>query len=159
MIEDASEGLKKRIKNTMRKALLNFVWIISLILLIPVSGCKKKQSTVPEEKPPVETNEILVDSLATPETVALFRNLKTFAQSRVLFGHQDDLAYGVGWQVEDGRSDVKSVCGDYPAVYGWDIGDIGQTANLDGVNFENMKGWIREAYSRGGVNTISMHLE
>jgi len=71
-----------------------------------------------------------VDTLATPETVALFRNLKSFAESRVLFGHQDDLAYGVGWQVEDGRSDVKSVCGDYPAVYGWDIGDIGQEANV-----------------------------
>jgi len=107
----------------------------------------------------VETNTILVDSLATPETVALFQNLKSLAQTKVLFGHQDDLAYGVGWSVEDGRSDVKSVCGDYPAVYGWDIGDISSTSNLDGVNFENMKGWIKEAHARGGINTITMHLD
>jgi mannan endo-1,4-beta-mannosidase len=135
------------------------LWIIALILLIITTGCKKKQSPEPGENPPVTTNDILVDSLATPETVALFQNLKSFAQTHVLFGHQDDLAYGVGWQNEPGRSDVQSVCGDYPAVYGWDIGDIGQEANLDGVNFENMKGWIKEAYARGGINTITMHLD
>lgn len=135
------------------------IWILALILLTFSGGCKKKQSTIPEENPPAETNTLLVDSLATPETVALFRNLKSLALERVLFGHQDDLAYGVGWEAEAGRSDVQSVCGDYPAVYGWDLGDIGQETNLDGVNFDNMKGWIREAYSRGGINTISMHLD
>ena len=31
-----------------------------------------------------------------------------------MFGHQDDLAYGVNWKYEDGRSDIKDVTGDYP---------------------------------------------
>jgi mannan endo-1,4-beta-mannosidase len=37
-----------------------------------------------------------------------------------MFGHQDDLAYGVGWKYEPGRSDIKDVTGDYPAVYGFE---------------------------------------
>ena len=136
---------------------------ITLILFIALAAsiaCGKKESpNGPEDTRPVVKNTILVDSLATPETVALFTNLKTVARTGLLFGHQDDLAYGVGWKATPGRSDVKEVCGDYPAVYGWDLGDIHKEANLDGVYFEAMKRWIREVYSRGGINTISMHLD
>jgi len=81
------------------------------------------------------------------------------SKNGVMFGHQDDLAYGIGWWDEPGRSDVKEVCGSYPALYGWEIGDIGQEVSLDSVSFENMKAWIREAYQRGGVNTISWHMD
>ena len=100
-----------------------------------------------------------IDSKATLETRALYQNLLNVSQENLLFGHQDDLAYGIGWWAVNGRSDVKEVCGDYPAVYGWDIGDIHNSSNVDGVNFEYMKGWIREAYLRGGINTISIHLD
>jgi len=100
-----------------------------------------------------------IDSKATYKTRALYQNLIDMSQENLLFGHQDDLAYGIEWWAVDDRSDVKEVCGDYPAVYGWDIGDIHKPANLDGVNFENMKRWIKEAYSRGGINTISIHLD
>ncbi|MBN1559049.1 beta-mannosidase [candidate division KSB1 bacterium] len=126
--------------------------------LIYLAACGKD---TPTEKEPNEqvTNNVLVDSLATPATVALFNNLKTLAQSGLLFGHQDDLAYGIGWIATPGRSDVREVCGDYPAVYGWDLGDIGNEANLDGVNFQQMKSWIKQAYARGGINTISLHLD
>lgn len=103
----------------------------------------------------------LVDKQATPETVALYQNLKEVAQTQVLYGHQDDLAYGSEWWAEPGRSDVKETTGSYPAVYGWDIGDIVQKnveVNLDGVNFEQMKNWIKEGYERGGLITISWHM-
>ena len=49
--------------------------------------------------------------------------------------------------------------GAYPAVYGWDVGDIHRDRNLDRVSFRRMKSWIREADVRGGINTISMHLD
>jgi len=120
--------------------------------------CAKKKPTAGEENRP-KANAFLVDSLATPETVALFGNLRENSSKGVMFGHQDDTAYGVGWKSEPGRSDVKEVCGDYPAVYGWDLGDIQNPANLDGVDFTLMKNRIGEAYGRGGVNTISMHLD
>ena len=50
----------------------------------------------------------------TPETVALLQNLKQAERKGILFGHHDDTAYGIGWEGDKGRSDVKSVCGAYP---------------------------------------------
>jgi len=100
------------------------------------------------------------DKKATPETQRLYSNLQRLAQKGVMFGHQDDLAYGVGWQYEEGRSDVKSVVGEYPAVFGWDLGHLerGDSVNLDNVPFSKMRQYIQEVYARGGVNTISWHL-
>lgn len=102
------------------------------------------------------------DKEATKETKALYNNLKTLAQKGFMFGHQDALAYGVNWKYEKGRSDVKDVTGDYPAVYGWDLGGIerdNSSVNLDGVPFKKMKQFIREAYDRGGVITVSWHAD
>jgi mannan endo-1,4-beta-mannosidase len=102
----------------------------------------------------------LVDRDATRETKQLYRNLNRLRQQAFLFGHQDDLAYGVNWKYEKGRSDVQSVTGDYPALYGWDLGNIeaaDNAKNLDGVPFDQMKKFIREGYERGGVQTISWH--
>lgn len=78
-----------------------------------------------------------------------------------MFGHQDDLAYGVNWKYEPGNSDVKTVTGEYPAVYGWDFSGLekeGGLLNIDGVPFEKMRSYIREGYDRGGVITMSWHL-
>jgi len=103
----------------------------------------------------------LVDPQATAETQALFTNLQRLARDHVLFGHQDDLAYGVQWSLEAGRSDVRDVSGSYPAVYGWDLGrlELESSANLDNVEFDRMRAWIIEGYERGGVNTLSWHLD
>jgi mannan endo-1,4-beta-mannosidase len=81
-------------------------------------------------------------------------------ESRVLFGHQDALAYGVEWWDEPGRSDINDISGSYPAVYGWEIGDLelGNVENLDGVNFKKMQDWIKEGYNRGGIITIAWHM-
>lgn len=97
----------------------------------------------------------------TPQTAALYRNLFKLSQKYILFGHQDDLAYGVNWKYEAGKSDVKAVAGDYPAVYGWDIGRIEHAAthNIDGVPFDKMRTYIKEGYKRGGVITISWHFD
>lgn len=102
----------------------------------------------------------LVNRSATFETKALFHNLRVLSDDYTLFGHQDALAYGVHWINEPGRSDVMEITGSYPAVYGWELGDLelGNPENLDAVNFEQMKGWIREGFLRGGVITISWHM-
>lgn len=100
-----------------------------------------------------------VDNKATTETVNLYRNLKEVIKRGIMIGHQDDLAYGVYWKYVPGRSDVKEVTGDYPAVYGWELGhlEIGKEINLDSVPFDKMREFIREGYRRGGVITISWH--
>jgi mannan endo-1,4-beta-mannosidase len=101
-----------------------------------------------------------IDGGATAQTRALYARLHRL-DDRIMFGHQDDLAYGVNWVNEPGRSDVKETAGAYPALYGWELGDLGRegaTENLDGVSFENIKGWIKDVYRRGGVSTISWHM-
>ena len=108
----------------------------------------------------VAQDDLPSDKKATPETVNLYRNLKKLKNKGFMFGHQDDLAYGVGWKYEKGRSDVNDVCGDYPAVYGWELGNLesaDNNNNIDGVPFNKMKQFIKEGYERGGVITISWH--
>jgi len=106
------------------------------------------------------TSELPCDKKSTKETIALYNNLKRLLRYGVMFGHQDDLAYGVGWKYEPGRSDVKDVTGDYPAVYGFELGrlELDHAVNLDSVPFDRMKQFIRDAYGRGGVITLSWHL-
>lgn len=78
---------------------------------------------------------------------------------KVLFGHQDDTAYGHNWRFEADRSDVRDVCSDYPAILGWDIGgiELGNSENLDLIPFDLIRRLIVEHYERGGVSTISWH--
>ena len=77
----------------------------------------------------------------------------------LMIGHQDDLAYGIGWKAEAWRSDIKEACGQYPAVYGWEIAKLGQRSmNIDSVDFGMMKTWIRQGFSMGGLITISWHI-
>lgn len=104
---------------------------------------------------------VLSDPKATKETINLYKNLIKNQEKGYFFGHQDDLAYGVKWRYEEGRSDIKDVTNDYPAVYGWDLGRIEHKKpnNLDGVPFNNMKKWVKEIYDRGGINTISWHMD
>lgn len=103
-----------------------------------------------------------VDPVATKETVNLYKNLLKLQEKGFLFGHQDDLAYGVEWRYKEGRSDVKEAAGDYPALYGWELGGIerpGSDQNIDGVPFKKMKQFIRQGYERGGVITLSWHAD
>ena len=100
------------------------------------------------------------DKDATPATKALYQNLHTLRSKGYLFGHQDDLAYGVNWRYEKDRSDVKDVCGDYPGIYGWDLGGLEKNTgdnNIDGVPFKKMRQFIIDGYKRGGVITLSWH--
>lgn len=96
----------------MKKHLILFVIIIN----IGISCASKAQTT--------NTKPSLADPKATVETKIMYKNLVTLVNKGILFGHQDDLAYGVNWKYEAGRSDVKDVTGDYPAVYGWDLSGL-----------------------------------
>lgn len=100
-----------------------------------------------------------VNAKATKETKALYQNLYKLLNDAVLFGHQDDLAYGIGWSYEPGNSDVKKLTGDYPAMYGWELGnlELDSAKNLDNVPFATMKQFIRDAYKQGSAVSISWH--
>lgn len=96
----------------------------------------------------------------TPQTQNLLKNLKVISEKGFMFGHQDDPLYGVGWEGDEGRSDVKSVVGDYPAVMGFDLGriELGNEKNIDNVSFEKIRQEIIRQYRRGGMITMSWHV-
>lgn len=128
--------------------------LLALCLLLFVVGC---------QPPHTETESPLAEPVnpeGTAATRALLNNLHELKGEGFLFGHQDTLAYGVEWQSQPDESDIKRVTGDYPALYGWDIGHLerGDDSNLDSVNFQSMRQWMRDAFERGGVVTISWHM-
>ena len=106
-----------------------------------------------------------IDKKATPLTKQLYTSLQQLQGQGILFGHQDGLAYGLNsdgsrWTGESDRSDIKTLTGEHPAVAGWDLGhlELDSTRNLDGVPFELMRQRIMEQHQRGGISTLSWHL-
>ena len=89
----------------------------------------------------------------------LIDRLLSLQQKGIMYGHQDDPMYGLTWEYEKDSSDVKNVCGDYPAVMGFDLGGIemGDKKNLDSVPFTRMTEEIKAHYQRGGIVTLSWH--
>ena len=67
------------------------------------------------------------------------------------------LAYGSMWYNQPGRSDVKSVCGNYPAVVDWDLGGIesGSELNVDSIPFFRIRQYVEQVYRRNGVTILS----
>jgi len=96
-----------------------------------------------------------VDPDLTRETRNLLHNLHALSGRAIMIGHQDATAYGIGWSGDDDRSDMKSVCGSHPAVYGWDFGNPEQTAGPALVLTHRR---AIEAFQRGGVNTFCWHM-
>lgn len=102
-------------------------------------------------------------SKAAQDMMALFE--KTTSENKVMYGHQDDLLYGHYWNVNyDGtqdysRSDVLFTAGDFPAVVGFEIGEIerGGEYSLDSVRFDYIREAVKAHYGRGGVVTFSWH--
>ena len=74
-------------------------------------------------------------------------------------GHQDDPFYGLTWEWEYGRSDIRELVGDYPAVMGFDLGGIemGDAKNLDSVPFLRIREQLIAHVERGGIVTLSWH--
>lgn len=96
----------------------------------------------------------------SPETEGLLNALKQVPQKGFMFGHHDAPIYGIGWEGEQDRSDVKSVCGAYPAVMSFDLGgiELGSDQNLDKVSFDVIRKEVIKQYQRGGMSTFSWHV-
>ncbi|HTE00374.1 MAG TPA: glycosyl hydrolase [Mucilaginibacter sp.] len=101
------------------------------------------------------------DNQATKETRWLFSSMQRLIGAGVMFGHHDDSAYGVGWKFDANRSDVKSVTGAYPSVYGWDLAKLehDSTNDINGIPFKLQKKLVEQVYARGGINTYCWHMD
>ena len=132
----------------MEKHLTRAAVLLATGLLVACNPGKKDQKNAAEET-----------WTRTEETEKLLTNLKGTSAQGVMFGHHDDTVYGIGWEGEEGRSDVKSVCGDYPAVISFDLGEVelGGPRNLDKVAFDTLRKEIVKQYQRGGMVSLSWH--
>ena len=131
-----------------------------------LAGCSDVDKIEPEPNniaiPSADVKTLkLSDPQATAETKALYSNLWAIEQKGFMFGHHDDLMYGRYWYGDDGGSDTKAVCGDYPAVYSVDLAEVmddrSLTAKSQSAN-EIRKRCITEARRRGEVIIACMHL-
>lgn len=97
------------------------------------------------------------------EVGGLFERMKSLSETgAVMYAHQDDLSYGHSWTPDSEecvQSDVLDVCGDYPAIVGFDLGgiELGNPENLDGVDFDHMRRAAAAHIGRGGIVTYSWH--
>lgn len=111
------------------------------------------------------TKPDLTDAAASRPVKKMHQKLYFTARAGFAIGHQDASSYGIGWKhqgkLKAMRSDVYDMVEDYPAVYGFDIGGIehGDSQNLDSVPFELMRDLMIEAYSKGGIITVSWHTD
>lgn len=95
---------------------------------------------------------ILANDNATRETRNLYYNLQQLSSHHLLFGHHDVTAYGVNWSGERDRSDVKDVCGSYPAIASWDFMSI-----ADGDSYSEDMYRVEYFHNQGGINTFCWH--
>ena len=100
------------------------------------------------------------DPQVTTEARALFQRLMKLQDKGVMYGHQDDLMYGYRWWYETGRSDVKETVGNYPAVAGFELGEIGtgHERSLDSVSFVQITEMVKFFHQQNGVITVSWHV-
>lgn len=98
----------------------------------------------------------------TPEAYSMLEVLKKIPQHKqFMFGHHDDPVYGIGWDGDENRSDVKSVCGDYPAMMSFDLGrmEIYGDKTLDNVSVDRIRKEVIAQYERGGMSSFSWHVD
>ncbi len=137
---------------------MKYACYYALFALFTLNACSHKM--VPAAQKNAADNVAPADPKATKETVALFRSIWALQQKGIMYGHQDDLMYGRTWWYEKDRSDTKDFTGDYPAVAGFELGDLelGKARSLDSVDFVQIAEQIKVHYKRGGIITLSWHL-
>ncbi len=94
----------------------------------------------------------MVDQHANKQTRYLWLNLKNQMDRSLMFGMQHATGYGVGWTNDDDRSDIKDVCGDFPAIYGEEMRNVQVDYEIERLRYR-----IISAYQRGGVITMCWH--
>lgn len=125
--------------------------LIVLSFLIILQSCN--QLTKTNDETVKNTNE-----KSEPVNTKLFEKLQALTSKGIMIGHQDDIVYGHSWKT-GGTSDVKQTTGDFPAIFGWELGDLelGHSHSLDSVAFSEIRDGIKWVNQQGGINTISWH--
>jgi mannan endo-1,4-beta-mannosidase len=119
---------------------LKAIVLLCIISVISTSGSAKVGSDV-------ETNDYVKKrSILTQK---LFDRLLAIKGKGFYFGMHDATGYGVGWRNNNDSSDIKSVCGDYPAFAGWGA-DYSPCRLAQGEGFEDARYKIKLFHRLGG---------
>ncbi|WP_179318106.1 glycoside hydrolase family 26 protein [Winogradskyella helgolandensis] len=135
-----------------------FKKIIPILLVFTMFSCKSIYTS--DYKKPT-----LVDNKISESSKLLRKKLFLISKEGFAIGHQDCTSYGMGWKKSDyldvEKSDVFDMIEDQPSVYGFDIGWIEHASdvNLDGVPFDLMRNLMIDAHRKGGIITVSWHLD
>ena len=121
--------------------------------ILPLGRTQATQTAVPAMQP------LYAAGSHASGREALLQRLRSLRTNGIMFGHQDDPFYGLGWKWDRGRSDVLAVAGDYPAVMGFELGgiEVGDAKSLDSVPFVRIREELLAHVRRGGIATISWH--
>lgn len=107
-----------------------------------------------------EARKLVVDPMATPQTLALFCNLKRYSKRHTLVGQQDP---DVRFDGARGETDLKSLTGSDPAVWGSDFMQITHAGNTGNGWYHDEErriiGLASSAYDRGMVNIFCWHFQ
>jgi len=124
------------------------------LLITPLGRTSATSTTIPPVQPLYP-----MQNIKETDRQKLMDRLQQLSKRGIMFGHQDDPFYGLGWQWDRGRSDVLAVSGDYPAVMGFELGGIemGDEKNLDSVPFQRLREELLAHVRRGGIATLSWH--
>ena len=91
-------------------------------------------------------------------TQKLYDTLLAIKGNGIFFGMQHATGYGVGWNNDNNRSDIKSITGDYPAFGGWGV-SFKHNNIAKGEGFEAARYKIKLFHNMGGFNTMEWHAD
>jgi len=119
-----------------------------LLIVITVASCGHKKKTSYDE---------IGSSGMTTRTENLKANLRTYINKGILIGQQYGTLEGVGWQCDSDRSDFQGICGDQPAVNGYELCGIErwQKINSDSLSFGNLRRDVMKNFHKGGLITMT----
>lgn len=158
----------------MRKSFITPVYYVLALLGCSMLffSCKKEGSSKPEVPSATASNstgtktgipdlisvsQMPADISATKETIHLFQFLYGIRNHNILFGHQDELIVGSNHYKYKGGSDTYDMIQDYPALYGYDLGNLEQNElnNRANISFDSIRTKVKQIYQKGGISTLN----
>ena len=97
-----------------------------------------------------------VDSHPTDQLLSLYSHLRRLTGKKIMLGHQDTTLCR---RMHECDSDVVTLTGAYPAVWGFDLGriELGWKKNIDDVSFDQIRQQVLRAHDTGAIPTITWH--
>lgn len=104
-----------------------------------------------------KANDPLGDNGRTKRTEKLLAHLASNASQGFLFGQQDATVSKESSSSDSTQTDIKPVCGDSPALVGFDIGGIesSDSLNVFSTPFSLIREQMVSHFDKGGVVTVS----